>query len=66
MSETGTRSSTGGGIAELDDASLLAALIDGWENEVVEFKRAGSDVKTSDSAEHVQSTTPARGSHPRG
>ncbi len=48
MSQTGTDSNPGETAAEGGIASLLAGLIDGWENEVVEFKRANRDVRTSD------------------
>jgi ATP-dependent DNA helicase RecG len=33
-------------VAERDALGLLAQLIAGWENEIVEFKRADSDYKT--------------------
>lgn len=48
MSETDTGVNAGETVADGDVASLLAGLIDEWENEVVEFKRAGKDVKTSE------------------
>ena len=48
MSHTGTRSNPGETAAEGGIATLLERLIDGWENEVVEFKRADRDVRTSD------------------
>ncbi|MDZ7802101.1 MAG: ATP-binding protein [Trueperaceae bacterium] len=48
MSETGTGGNPGMSAADDGIASLLARLLDAWENEVVEFKRADRDIRTSD------------------